>query len=64
MDIIYRFDPYAPLEYKAPKSNGAALKKLSQGNARFVAIVDNLSARLAFLPAPSRSKTVHGSPKT
>lgn len=52
MDIIYRSDPYAPLEYQAPISNRAALKKLSQGNVRFAAILDNLSARLAFLPAP------------
>lgn len=52
MDIIYRSDPYAPLEYQAPISNRAALKKLSQGNARFAAILENLSARLAFLPAP------------
>lgn len=47
MDIIYRFDPYAPLEYQAPKTNRAALKKMSQGNARFAAIVENLQARAA-----------------
>lgn len=47
MDIIYRFDPYAPLEYKAPKTNRAALKQLSRGNARFAAIVENLQARAA-----------------
>lgn len=52
MDIVDRFDPDAPLECQAPKSNRATLEKLSQGNARFAAIVENLSARLAFLPAP------------
>jgi len=42
MDIIYRFDPYAPLELKRPKSNKEALKTLHQGNCRFYSMVNHL----------------------
>ena len=42
MDIIYRFDPYAPLDLKRPKNNREALKTLHQGNCRFYSMVNHL----------------------
>ena len=44
MDIIYRFDPYAPLELKRPKNNKEALKTLHQGNCRFYSMVNHLQS--------------------
>lgn len=42
MDIVYRFDPYAPIELKRPRSNKEALKMLEDGNARFAGTVTHL----------------------
>ena len=42
MDIVYRFDPYAPIQLNRPKSNGEALDTLSEGNGRFVAKIKHL----------------------
>jgi len=42
MDLIYRFDPYAPLDFKRPKTNKEALKTLVQGNQRFASTVEHL----------------------
>ncbi len=42
MDLIYRFDPYAPLDFKRPKTNKEALKVLVQGNQRFASTVEHL----------------------
>jgi hypothetical protein len=39
MDIIYRFDPHAPLVANPVKSADEALKKLAAGNERFNARV-------------------------
>jgi carbonic anhydrase len=44
MDIIYRFDPYAPLDLKRPKNNKEALKTLHQGNCRFYSMVHHLQS--------------------
>ncbi len=42
MDIVYRFDPHAKMERKAPRSNREALKCLANGNDRFARMVDRL----------------------
>jgi carbonic anhydrase len=42
MDIIYRFDPYAPIEIKHPKTNREALKVLAAGNSRFAKMVEHI----------------------
>jgi len=42
MDIVYRFDPHAPLELKRPRSNKQALKMLEQGNMRFCKMVKHI----------------------
>jgi carbonic anhydrase len=42
MDIIYRFDPHAPLESKGPKNNRESLKLLANGNERFAKLVEHV----------------------
>lgn len=42
MEIIYQFDPCAPFELRAPKSNGEALRLLEQGNDRYHAMVERV----------------------
>jgi carbonic anhydrase len=42
MDIVYRFDPYAPIDLKRPRSNKEALKLLEEGNSRFADQVNHL----------------------
>lgn len=42
MDIVYRFDPHAPLQVRAPRNNREALKLLEQGNDRFCTMVERV----------------------
>ena len=42
MDLIYRYDPYQPLEPVRPANSDAALKTLGDGNARFTALVSRM----------------------
>jgi carbonic anhydrase len=44
MDIVYRYDPHAPLEVKHPKSATEALDRLSNGNARFSDQIERMQA--------------------
>lgn len=44
MDIVYRFDPNAPIVAQQPTSNKAALKLLASGNDRFAKTVEHLQA--------------------
>jgi len=44
LDIVYRFDPNATIEWKQPKSNKEALKVLASGNDRFATTVAHLQA--------------------
>jgi carbonic anhydrase len=47
MDIVYRFDPYAPIDLKRPRSNKEALKLLEEGNSRFADQVNHLQNSLS-----------------
>jgi carbonic anhydrase len=42
MDIVYRFDPHAPIQLKRPKSNKEALAMLQKGNDRYCSMIDHL----------------------
>lgn len=42
MQIIYQFDPAAPVACRAPKSNRDALRLLAQGNDRYHAMVERV----------------------
>jgi len=42
MDLIYRYDPYQPLNFSPPADADAALEILRRGNERFVEIVDRM----------------------
>lgn len=44
MDIVYRFDPHAPIEHRAPRSHREALKFLEQGNDRYNSMVERIQA--------------------
>lgn len=44
MDIVYRYDPHAPLEVQSPKSAADALDRLSNGNARFSQLVQRMQS--------------------
>lgn len=44
MDIVYRFDPFAPISVNLPKSNREALKRLETGNIRFSKTVAHLQS--------------------
>jgi carbonic anhydrase len=44
MDIVYRFDPHAPMQRHVPRSNQEALRYLEQGNERFHKTVEHLQA--------------------
>ncbi|MEQ1829586.1 MAG: carbonic anhydrase [Pirellula sp.] len=44
MDIIYRFDPFAPVGVDLPKTNREALRRLETGNERFAKTVAHLQA--------------------
>lgn len=44
MDIIYRFDPFAALEWKNPKNNKEALQLLTTGNERFATMVSHMQS--------------------
>lgn len=44
MDIVYRYDPHAPLKVQKPKSNREALKLLASGNDRFATTVEHLQS--------------------
>jgi carbonic anhydrase len=47
MDIIYRFDPYAPIQLKRPRNNKESLKMLEEGNARFANQVNHIQSIIA-----------------
>lgn len=40
MDLIYRYDPFAPLTIRAPKTAEAAIEELQAGNRRFSEMVN------------------------
>jgi len=42
MDIVYRFDPHAPIQHRAPRSHREALKFLEQGNDRYNSMVERI----------------------
>lgn len=42
MDIIYRYDPHAPLQVESPRSGREALDRLAAGNARFLHLVERM----------------------
>jgi len=44
MDIIYRFDPFAKIEWKNPKNNKEALQLLTTGNDRFATMVAQMQS--------------------
>jgi carbonic anhydrase len=44
MDIVYRFDPHAPIEHRVPRSNREALRFLEQGNDRYNALAKRIQA--------------------
>ena len=44
MDIVYRFDPHAPIEHRVPRSNQEALRFLEQGNDRYNALAQHIQA--------------------
>jgi carbonic anhydrase len=44
MDIVYRFDPHAPIEHRVPRSNREALRFLEQGNDRYNALAQHIQA--------------------
>lgn len=53
MDLIYRYDPYQPLDYEPPEDAQAAFQALADGNARRVQYVQQM--QLA-----TQGKGVHG----
>jgi carbonic anhydrase len=44
MDIVYRFDPFAPIENRSPKNHKEAMKRLERGNDRFSALVEHVQS--------------------
>ncbi|MFV0441983.1 MAG: carbonic anhydrase [Planctomycetaceae bacterium] len=44
MDIVYRYDPHAPLTVEAPGTAQEALDRLAQGNARYSRLVERMQA--------------------
>jgi carbonic anhydrase len=44
MDIVYRFDPHAPLEAASPRTATEALERLSAGNSRYADLVARMQA--------------------
>jgi carbonic anhydrase len=44
MDIVYRYDPHAPLEAELPQTAEAALERLATGNARYADLVARMQA--------------------
>ncbi|OYW20181.1 MAG: hypothetical protein B7Z55_07665 [Planctomycetales bacterium 12-60-4] len=45
MDVIYRYDPYAPLEARDVPDSDAARKRLVDGNEKFVDLVSRMQER-------------------
>ncbi len=45
MDIIYRYDPFAPIETRQIANSTAAINRLMEGNDRFVDFVTKLQKR-------------------
>jgi len=45
MDLIYRYDPYAPIEQRDIPDATAAIRRLTDGNERFVELVTRMQAR-------------------
>lgn len=44
MDIVYRFDPHAPIKLNQPRNNREALNLLASGNDRFATTVEHLQS--------------------
>jgi carbonic anhydrase len=44
MDIVYRFDPHAPIGHRVPRTHREALEFLEQGNERYHAMVERIQA--------------------
>lgn len=44
MDIVYRFDPHAPIGHRPPRSHREALQFLEKGNDRYHAMVERIQA--------------------
>jgi carbonic anhydrase len=51
MDLIYRYDPFQPVEAKSPPTAAAAMEELQRGNQRFVDIVTRMQARTHGAPS-------------
>ena len=45
MDVIYRYDPFAPIVARQIPDADAAIRELVQGNDRFKSIVDRMQDR-------------------
>ncbi len=45
MDVIYRYDPYAPIETRGVPNAAAAKQRLIEGNERFVDLVSRMQQR-------------------
>jgi len=50
MDLIYRYDPFQPVQLRLPRDGEAARAELQQGNARVVEIVKRMQASTAGAP--------------
>ena len=42
MDLIYRYDPYQPVDTVRPENSADAIRALSEGNLRFVSLVSQM----------------------
>src|SRR5215471_12326831 len=51
MDLIYRYDPFQPVQIRLPPDGEGARAELQKGNARFVEIVTRMQARTAGAPS-------------
>jgi carbonic anhydrase len=51
MDLIYRYDPFQPVQIRLPPDGEAARSELQKGNTRFVEIVTRMQARTAGAPS-------------
>jgi carbonic anhydrase len=51
MDLIYRYDPFQPVQLRLPRDGEAARAELQQGNARVVEIMTRMQASTAGAPS-------------
>ncbi|MCA9055060.1 MAG: hypothetical protein KDA75_14560 [Planctomycetaceae bacterium] len=63
MDIIYRYDPHAPLEIDSPETPQEALDRLAAGNHRFATLVERMQ-NVTESPDESESVVIPVSPLT